>query len=97
MQGGVPCWKPRISSPYNEPTTNNATNGLLLLRSDLHTLYDLNLLGIDPKTRTVVIAKSLEGSSYAKLAGRKLRDAEPIERGASRRNLEHRFRGFDAP
>ena len=81
--------------PYNGPTTNNATNGLLL-RSDLHTLYDLNLLGIDPKTRTVVIAKSLEGSSYAKLAGRKLRDAEPIERGASRRNLEHRFRNLDA-
>lgn len=58
--------------PYLGPKTNAVSNGLLL-RSDLHTLFDLGLLWVDPERFTVEIAESLEGSSYRQLRGRALR------------------------
>lgn len=42
---------------------HSETNGLLL-RADVHTLFDLNLLSIDPETRTVRVDKKLEGTEY---------------------------------
>lgn len=36
----------------------------LLLRSDLHTLFDLDLVGINPDTMTVHIAPALRGTAY---------------------------------
>lgn len=57
--------------PFCGSTTDHIANGLLL-RSDIHTLFDLNLIRIHPSKRTVVIAKSLKGTEYAKLAGRAL-------------------------
>ena len=53
---------------YRGPGDNHASNGLLL-RSDLHTLFDLDLLGIDPATCTVVLSKILKGSEYEKFGG----------------------------
>ncbi|HEX6784992.1 MAG TPA: HNH endonuclease signature motif containing protein, partial [Sphingomicrobium sp.] len=53
-------------TPYLGSLTNHVSNGLLL-RTDLHTLFDCGLLVIEPKTRTVVIAEALKTSSYAKL------------------------------
>lgn len=50
--------------PYNGPHTNDLSNGLLL-RADLHNLFDLGLLAIDPKSRRVIISKRLEYSEYA--------------------------------
>ncbi|MEO2018753.1 MAG: HNH endonuclease signature motif containing protein [Fuerstiella sp.] len=35
--------------PYRRPEDNDVQNGLLL-RADIHTLFDLNLLGIEPGT-----------------------------------------------
>jgi putative restriction endonuclease len=46
-------------------------NGLLL-RADLHSLFDLGLLSVDPTTFTVVIASDLERTTYGDLAGLKL-------------------------
>ena len=54
--------------PYRGPGDNQASNGLLL-RSDLHTLFDLDLLGIDPATCTVTLSKILSGSEYDKFDG----------------------------
>lgn len=79
--------------PYNGPGTNKLTNGLLL-RTDLHTLFDCGLLAIDPRRRNVVISNDLKDSSYSKLAGRRLRDASPITVGPSRNILERAFQGF---
>ena len=42
------------------------------MRSDLHTLWDLNLIAIEPKSRRVYIAPQLAGTSYEKIAGRTL-------------------------
>jgi hypothetical protein len=57
---------------YGGLETNHIQNGLLL-RCDLHTLFDLGRIGIDPKSSTVVIADTLLNTVYAKLKGKKLR------------------------
>lgn len=62
--------------PYNGPHTNELANGLLL-RTDLHNLFDLGLLAIDPEKRCVLISKKLEGSEYATFHGQVI--AEPVE------------------
>jgi hypothetical protein len=57
--------------PYNGVGTNHSTNGLLL-RADIHTLFDLGLLSIDPETMTVLIAPELKSSEYAQYDGKTL-------------------------
>lgn len=54
--------------PYRGVHTNLVTNGLLL-RADLHKLFDLHLLGIDPVSREVQLADELKQSEYAKFHG----------------------------
>jgi putative restriction endonuclease len=49
--------------PYLGDHTNVVQNGLLL-RADLHTLFDLKLLSIDPQTRKVALAESLKDTEY---------------------------------
>lgn len=58
--------------PYIGAKTNVVTNGLPL-RADLHTLYDLGLIAIDPETMQVVVSPKLLGTSYASLANQPLR------------------------
>ena len=49
--------------PYCETEDNDISNGLLL-RADLHTLFDLNLIVINPKTLKIYIAPNLRGTCY---------------------------------
>lgn len=56
---------------YKGKKTNHPANGLLL-RADLHTLFDLGLLAIDTKSMTVLIAPKLKGTQYQEMAGRSL-------------------------
>jgi putative restriction endonuclease len=51
--------------PYLGTHTNSVSNGLLL-RADLHTLFDLGLLKIEPTSRKVVLAEALEKSEYGR-------------------------------
>ena len=60
-------------SPYSGPSSDHVCNGLLL-RADIHTLFDCGLLAFHPETRQVVLADSLRGSDYADLAGQALRE-----------------------
>ena len=53
---------------YKGERSNAIANGLLL-RADLHTLFNLGLLAIDPASMTVVLAPSLADTTYATLAG----------------------------
>lgn len=55
-------------SPYNGTKSNHISNGLPL-RADIHTLFDLGLLRIEPETRTVSIAPTLLGSEYEQFSG----------------------------
>jgi hypothetical protein len=55
-------------TPYLGPDTNSITNGLLL-RADLHTLWDLGLLAVDPDTQTVWVSPEVEDPTYQILLG----------------------------
>ncbi|RYZ23846.1 MAG: HNH endonuclease [Chitinophagaceae bacterium] len=57
--------------PYRGEHTHRVDNGLLL-RSDIHTLFDLGLLWITP-THVVAIAPSLKGTEYEAMEGQDLR------------------------
>lgn len=57
--------------PYRGDHTNVASNGLLL-RSDLHTLFDCGLLEIDPMTMRVALSEALLGSEYKAFDGRQI-------------------------
>jgi hypothetical protein len=57
--------------PYLGAETNHVTNGLLL-RSDVHTLFDLQKIGV-ADNYTVVVSKELMGSVYGRLHGKRLR------------------------
>lgn len=53
---------------------SDAVSNGLLLRSDLHTLFDLNLIGIRPGTRELVLAPGLLASCYYDFQGRLVRE-----------------------
>jgi hypothetical protein len=55
-------------SPWRGPGDHNPENGLLL-RSDLHTLFDLNALGIEPTTLAVRLSPLMLRSEYGALDG----------------------------
>lgn len=81
-------------SPYRGEQDNHAENGLLL-RADIHTLFDLNLLAIDPVSLTIRIAPRVKRVGvYAQLDGLRLRT-----RGHARpacAPLEERWLAFNA-
>lgn len=61
--------------PYRGPHSNVVTNGLLL-RADIHTLFDLGYLAIDitdPAAMTICLAPHLATTVYAELNGAPLR------------------------
>ncbi|HWL69447.1 MAG TPA: DUF3427 domain-containing protein [Geminicoccus sp.] len=60
---------------YRGEETNHPSNGLLL-RTDLHTLFDCDLVSVDPNGTEgprLVVASSLRGTEYGALDGRLLR------------------------
>lgn len=58
-------------TPYLGPETNDVTNGLLL-RADLHTLFDLGLVRVNPNSLSVSVSPSLIGTEYWSLDGKTL-------------------------
>lgn len=57
---------------YRGPETNTVVNGLLL-RADIHTLFDCELITVDPETLTVIVGPGLAGTEYGALHGMALR------------------------
>ncbi len=58
--------------PYLGPNTNHVTNGLLL-RADIHTLFDAGLITINQVKSTLIISPVLKDSSYGDLHGKPIR------------------------
>lgn len=75
--------------PYKGDKTNTVSNGLLL-RADLHTLFDQNLIAINPTDMTVIIAAKLRNSIYYDFLGQliSLPDA-PEERPSKEALKQH--------
>jgi len=76
--------------PYRGDRDNDPRNGLLL-RTDLHTLFDLNLLGIEPETLTVRIHPRAKKDGYEVYHGTKLSCGTP---GPSPEAVVFRWKGF---
>lgn len=77
-------------APYRGEKDNHPSNGLLL-RADIHTLFDLNLLGIDPATLKVSLHAKAKGMGYDECEGVQLAcDAKLLSSEA----LEFRWRMF---
>jgi len=79
--------------PYRGPESNVVSNGVLL-RADLHTLLDLQLLAIEPESLTVRLSGLLSKSSYTALEGASLRHPERAELGPRRELLRRQFADF---
>lgn len=58
--------------PYRGPHSNHSQNGLLL-RADIHTLFDLGLISVDETNRVVAAPSVLNSSAYRELHGSPIR------------------------
>ncbi len=74
--------------PYRGVETNHVQNGLLL-RTDLHALFDLGLLAVDAGTMGILVSPALEASEYAQFVDRSLRVPAETDRAPSAAALEH--------
>jgi hypothetical protein len=79
-------------TPYLGPETNHPSNGLLL-RADIHTLFDLGLLSIHPHTLEVSIVPQLRVTAYNVYAGRKVRVPDDSAHRPSVKALTQHFLG----
>lgn len=77
-------------SPYMGPATNHVVNGLLL-RADVHNLFDLKLIKIDPISLTVVVSDALAGTEYERLHGKLILVPSDITKRPSREALAKHF------
>lgn len=79
--------------PHKIKGNNHSTNALLL-RADVHILFDKNLIGIEPDTLIIRVAEKLRGSEYEYLDGMVLRARKDGER-PDRKALEERWQEFE--
>jgi hypothetical protein len=80
-------------TPYRGVRTNVVSNGLLL-RSDIHILFDLALLSIEPSTLTICVSSRVADSPYLALAGTTPVLPERDSLRPSRTALEEHYRFF---
>jgi hypothetical protein len=76
--------------PYTGPKSNHPCNGLVL-RADLHNLFDQHLLGIDPVSRRVFISPRLMATVYKIFHGKTLMPVQ-ARFGPHTKCLEERYR-----
>lgn len=76
--------------PYLGSETNHLSNGLLL-RADLHTLFDLKLLAIEPTSLTVLLSRALKKTTYIEFHGKHLSLPSVENGGPSREALALHF------
>ena len=79
--------------PYSGVESNHPSNGLLL-RADIHTLFDLNLIAIDPKNLTIVLDPCLKNSTYCDLEGKQLWKPQDAAARPNRQALVERWQRF---
>jgi hypothetical protein len=77
--------------PYKGPETNHPGNGLLL-RTDLHTLFDLKLIAVDVETMTLLVSPSLAGSCYDDYRGKSINIPDALLSRPSQAALEQHRR-----
>jgi hypothetical protein len=68
--------------PYSGQSSNLVSNGLLL-RADVHTLFDLYLISVDPASLRMCLAPELQRSSYGELEGKALAVPTSVDQTAN--------------
>ena len=58
--------------PYRGAHTNETRNGILL-RADIHNLFDYGIVGVDPEAMKIMLNQRARSSKYAPLHGQQLR------------------------
>jgi len=76
---------------YKGEKDNHATNGLLL-RADIHTLFDLDLIGIEPNNLKIHLSKLVNKNGYEKLENTSLQIAN--SKGPNKIALKIRWEKF---
>ena len=76
---------------FAEKELNKLSNGILL-RADLHRLFDANLMAINPQTFTAHFS-SLCGKDYKDLEGAKV--FRPVKAGPTSNDLTPRWKEFN--
>ena len=79
--------------PYQGSDTNRVANGLLL-RADIHTLFDCGLLAIAPESMTVLVAEELDNSEYRSMRGRRIRLPQKEDQRPSAEALSAHLKRF---
>ena len=79
--------------PYRGSQTNIVTNGLLL-RADLHTLFDLYLISINPNTLKVAVASQLANSKYIEFVDQPIRQPTVDAHKPSFQGLQWHYKMF---
>ena len=79
--------------PYRGHATNQVNNGLLF-RADIHTLFDCGLMGIDPESMAVLVAKELNDSEYEHLRDHRIRSPQKLDQQPSVKALRAHMKRF---
>lgn len=79
---------------YQGSDTNHISNGLLL-RADIHTLFDLHQISVNPDSKEVVISSNLFNTCYAHLAGRLLKHPQDEASQPSKEALKQHYEKFN--
>jgi hypothetical protein len=82
-----------IALPNGNPERLQVQN-CLLLRSDLHKLFDHNLIGINPKSKKLRLAPCISTSEYWELAGKCMASPDMEPDGPNSEALTARWRKF---
>lgn len=77
-------------NPYKGEKDNHVTNGLLL-RADIHTLFDLDLIGIEPNQLKVHLSESIKKDGYEILQNKTLLT---LLKGPNKEALKKRWEQF---
>lgn len=80
-------------TPYLGPATNLVSNGLLL-RADLHTLWDLALIAVDPGSMVLAVCAAVDDPAYQALAGTRIYQPLEVDQRASIAALRHQWTTF---
>ncbi len=78
--------------PHAEEPNYSVTNGLLV-RADIHTLFDINLLSVDSRLR-IRLAPSLLKSEYKEFEGKLLKEPATVSEMPSSFALDKRYQEF---
>lgn len=78
-------------APYRGEKDNHIRNGILL-RTDVHRLFDANMIGISPKNLEVFISEKLKGTEYEQFAGKTI--SKGLKTDPAYSALEYRWEYF---